>query len=185
MLKPFTVLGVIGSLLFPVLAADLPRQAPDFKFKMPNGQEASLGQYKGKVVALEFLLTTCPHCQQTSMLMERLQKEYGPRGFQALGVAINDPSGALVRQYIQQYRLTYPVGFSTNRDAVVGFLQHPVMMSLMMPQLVFIDRNGNIQAQYAGTDDFFKNEEKNVRQQITNLLNSAGKSTRSQRKKGS
>jgi len=49
----------------------------------------------------------------------------------------------------------FPVGFS-QRDPVLAFLQHPVMLRLMMPQLVFIDREQVIRAQYAGDHAIFE-----------------------------
>jgi hypothetical protein len=36
------------------------------------------------------------------------------------------------------------------------FLQHPMMLIMYVPQLVFIDRKGVIQAQFQGGSDFFK-----------------------------
>jgi peroxiredoxin len=165
-------LGFIASV---APAAELPRPAKDFRFRLPGGQEVSLGQYKGKVIALEFLLTTCPHCQDTSRVMQKLYQELGPKGVQALGVSINDPDGRLTAQYIKQFGLSYPVGYQPNRDAVSDFLQHPIMVTMMMPQLVLIDRNGVIRAQYGGSDPFFNkaNEEQNLRKALLDLLKTA------------
>jgi len=43
-----------------------------------------------------------------------------------------------------------------------------------MPQLVFIDRKGEIRAQYAGDDKFFaEDQEKRMREQIEALLKEA------------
>ncbi len=47
----------------------------------------------------------------------------------------------------------------------------PPMARLIMPQLVFIDRQGTIRAQYRGEDKFFGDDlEKNMREQIESLL---------------
>ena len=129
--------------------------------------------HRGKVVALEFLLTTCPSCQRTSALMNRLYAEYGPRGFQPLGVAFNDGAQKLVPDYIRSLGLRYPVGFAS-RDPVFGFLQLSPIIRTNVPLLVLIDRKGQIRAQYAGGDPFFSNEEKNFRAALESLLNEAG-----------
>jgi hypothetical protein len=128
-----------------------------------------LSQHRGKVVALEFLLTTCPHCQTCSSLMNKLYQEYGARGFQPLGVAFNPMAGMLVPDYVKSLGLTFPVGWS-ERDPVQNYLQHPAMERMMVPQLVFIDRKGMIRAQFSGDSEFFKDEEKNMRAQIEALL---------------
>ena len=42
------------------------RKAPELAFNIPGQGQKLLSQYRGKVVALEFILTTCPHCQAAS-----------------------------------------------------------------------------------------------------------------------
>lgn len=158
---------------FSAQAATIPRPAQELTFKLAGGEQAKLSQWRGKVIMLEFLLTTCSHCQRTSQVMNKLQAEYGPRGVQGLGIAVNDPDGRLSAAYAKEYGLKYPVGW-VKHEVAVDFLQHPVMVSMMMPQLVFIDRKGVIRAQYPGTDPFFQNEEAGMRKMIESLLAESG-----------
>ena len=65
-----------------VLSAADPRPAPELVIKSATGQEQLLSKFRGKVVAVEFLLTTCPHCQKASQNLQKLYKELGPQGFQ-------------------------------------------------------------------------------------------------------
>jgi len=180
---------LLAGVAVPLRGADVPRPAPEMTIPLANGRQIRLSDFKGKVVALEFLLTTCPGCQRCSQTIEKLYKEYGPRGFQPLAVAINDMAQLLVQDYMRQYQITYPVGYAS-RDAAINFLQHPVMLTLMMPQLVFIDKTGTIRGQYPGTDKFFLDEEKNIRDMLEMLLKEtpAGKTSSSgktvARKKG-
>ncbi len=155
----------------PVTAANIPRPAGEYKFKTPSGEQ-TLSQYKGKVVVLEFLLTTCPACKRCSSTMERLQKEFASKGVQMLGVALNEGADKLIGQYVAEVGVTYPVGHGDYR-AALKFLQHPEIIRFMVPQLVFIDRQGIIRAQYPGTDAFFNNEEENMRKMIQSLLSPA------------
>lgn len=154
---------------FPLIAAQVPRPAPEFVIKFPDGQQKLLSQYRGKVLAVEFLLTTCPHCQDCSSLMNKMYAEYGAKGFQPIGIAFNPMSNMLVTDYVKDLGLKFPVGFS-ERDPVMEFLQHPAMERMLVPQLVFIDRKGVIRAQYSGDNPFFQDEEKNMRAQIESLL---------------
>lgn len=154
---------------FSLAGAQVPRPAPEFAVKLANGQQLLLSQYRGKVVALEFLLTTCPACQDASRLLNRLYKEYGPRGFQPIGVAFNDMAMMLVPDYIKDLGLNFPVGVGT-RESVMDFLQHSPILRMLVPQLVFVDRKGVIRAQYSADDPFFRDKEKNMRTQIEALL---------------
>jgi cytochrome oxidase Cu insertion factor (SCO1/SenC/PrrC family) len=152
-----------------LVGAEVPRQSPEFALTLPGGQQELLSKYKGKVVALEFLFTTCPHCQKSAMLLSKLQHEYGPKGFQAIGVAIN-PNPDLAG-FTAQYATAFPVGAGT-RDSAFQYLQHSIMApNFYVPQMVFIDKKGVIRAQHSGTDDFLGDQqEANMRGMIEKLL---------------
>ena len=162
----------------PLLAgAEVPRPAPEFVIKLPNGRPLLLSSFRGKVVALEVLMTTCPYCKTCSAIMNKLYKEYGPRGFQALGVAFNPMAAMLVPDYAKELQLNFPVGVA-EREPVLGFLQQSPLERMLVPQLIFIDRKGVIRAQHSGDSPFFADEEKSMREQIEALLKEpAGRKT--------
>lgn len=167
----------------------VPRPSPEFVVQMVNGKSILISQYKGKVVCVEFLLTTCPHCQKASQILEKLYKEYGPRGFQPIGCAINaetpEMAKLLVPSYAQAYNLTFPIGYS-KREPVVSYLEHPVMQQMFMPAIAVIDKKWNIRAQHMGGEDFFVEEEKNMRKLLDTLLAEGGATApRSTKKKSS
>jgi peroxiredoxin len=163
-------------------AADVPRKAPELAVQMTDGQQVLLSQFRGKVVMIDFVHTTCPHCQNASSIVERLYKEYGPRGFQPLGVAFNDNASLLVPEFAKMLGLTYPVGVAS-RDTVLEYLQHSLAEPLYVPQMIFVDRSGEIRAQHGGiNDDFLKGDlERHMRDQIESLLKEPAPS---QHKKG-
>ena len=162
---------VIGLLVAATCAigAEIPRPSPELAIQMPNGQQELLSKHKGKVVVVEFLLTTCPHCQNSSKILSRLKDEFGAKGFQPLGVAINPEAD--VNDFVAKFNVNFPVGKGT-RETAYGFLQHSIMApSFYVPQMVFIDRQGIIRAQYGGGDPFFAaNEEANIRGMVEKLL---------------
>lgn len=178
--------------LFPLLlcvaslaaGAEIPRPSPDFAVDLNNGRQIHVSEYKGKVVVLAFILTTCPHCQFTSRVLTKLQHEYGTHGFQVIASAINDMANMLVPDFIKDFQPAYPVGFN-QREAAEDYLQHPVMFRLLMPQVVVIDRKGTIRAQYAGDDKFFveAEQEKNFRELLEPLLKEGQRQTAARQKK--
>lgn len=165
--------AVSAMLLLPVAAMDVPRPAPEFVIHMPNGGQTLLSQYRGKVVCIEFLFTTCPHCQTASQLMSRLQTQYGPKGFQALGVAFNDMANMLVPDFVRDFKVNYPVGYSP-REPINGFLQNPPDNALHVPQIVFIDKKGVIRQQSLPRGDSTTATEANMRKMIETLLAEPG-----------
>jgi peroxiredoxin len=150
-------------------AAEVPRRAPEFAFQLPGGQQVLLSEYRGKVVLLEMLYTTCPSCQNSARMLSRFSTEYGPRGFQPLGVAFNDMASLLVPDFIKQAQTSFPVGYSP-RDPVLAFLQHPTILRFVVPQMVLVDRKGMIRGQTTaeGGEAFY--EEKSLRERIEALL---------------
>lgn len=152
-----------------LLGAQVPRPSPEFTVLTPGGGKLLLSQFRGKVVAVEFLYTTCPHCQHASALMNKLYAEYGPKGFQPLGVAFNPMSNMLVGDFVRGLGLKYPVGFSS-RDAVVHYLQHDPNYMLHVPQMVFIDKKGTIRHQSLPMNDSQAHSESYMRSMIEKLL---------------
>ena len=148
-----------------------PRPAKEFDFVTPSGQHILLSSLKGKVVIVQGLLTTCPHCQAYSQLLTKMQQEYGARGFQAMGIAY-DVDGPTAQSYVNTYHVGFPVGYAS-RDAMLSFLGHSVLERLTVPQIVIIDRKGVIQTQSAAEGTPELQQEQNVRQWIEKLLGPA------------
>jgi len=150
-------------------AQQVPRPAGEFSITLPNGSVTLLSQYSGKVVCLAFISTTCPHCQHTTQLLSTLQNESASRGVQILAAAFNPDAKQLVPGFIAQFRPTFPVG-SAERDTVLEYEQASLVKTNYVPELLFIDRHRVIRAQYNGGDDFFKDQEKNIRNMLDTLL---------------
>jgi peroxiredoxin len=135
-------------------APPIQRHSPEFVIHFPDGSQSLLSSYRGKVVGLLFVYTTCIHCQHTSQLFSKLNTEFGARGFQPIDVAFNDMSNLFVKDFVKDNGVNYPVGFSA-REPVLDFLKIPVIERFVVPQIVWIDRKGNIRSQTnaMGTDE--------------------------------
>jgi thiol-disulfide isomerase/thioredoxin len=138
----FVALGVSAFAAPPVV----PRPAKELEIIEPGGKHDLLTSYRGKVVVVQFLFTTCPHCQAYSQLLTKIQNEYGPKGFQALGAAFNEADNGMVTNYIAQYKVGFPIG-PVGRDTVLSFLGFSLMDRLVVPQIVLIDKKGQIREQ--------------------------------------
>lgn len=124
-------------------APPVPRPAKQLEIVEPSGKHDLLSNYKGKVVVVQFLSTTCPHCQAFSQLLTKLQGEYGPKGFQALGAAFNEATPEMVKEYTAKYATGFPVG-PMDRNTVLGFMGFSVMDQVYVPQIAIVDRRGQI-----------------------------------------
>jgi peroxiredoxin len=155
----------------------MPRKAPELTIVEPSGKQTLLSSYRGKVVALAFIMTTCPHCQAECGVLTKLQGELGSKGFQPLAVAFNDNSQFLVPGFVENLHITFPVGYIKERQTVLDYLHtSDDPPGWNVPQMVLIDRKGMIVAQSAPKGSPELQEETSLRQKITDLLGSSKKS---------
>lgn len=153
------------------------RKAPELAFTVAGQGPKLLSQYRGKVVALEFILTTCPHCQAASHVMTKLQGEFGADSLQVLDLAINgldqgrtpEQATALVDKFRADFQVGFPVGWIP-QDQMMAFMGFSMAQRMMVPQLVLIDRRGFIHYQTPPLGDANSMQEETIRDRIKELL---------------
>jgi peroxiredoxin len=128
------------------------RPSPEFKIRLIDNSQITLSSFRGKVVAFLFMHTTCPHCQHAAEVVSHLYSEYGARGFQPVGVTFNSMANLYVRDFIKDHNVTFPVGFDTPEN-VMNYLGFSIMDRYVVPQIVWIDRKGNIRSQTSPMGD--------------------------------
>jgi thiol-disulfide isomerase/thioredoxin len=158
------------------IAAETPRPSPPLTIERLGAPSVELSQYRGKVVALAFIFTTCSHCQDLTKTLGPLSREYALRGVQVLECAFNDDAKQNMAAFLQQFQAPFPVGW-TSRAAAMAYLQRSILETkpLYVPHMVFLDRRGIIQADYPGESDFMKDPATNIRAELEKLLKPAAK----------
>ena len=131
----------------------------------------TLNSYRGKVLLFVFISTTCPHCQDFTRELVPLAKEYAPKGVQVLECAIDPGADKAVPGFIQQFQPPFPVGYSTQAE-VDKFVGRSIIDTrpFYVPHILFLDRQGRIEAEFPGTSDFLTNPAGNTRAQLDKLL---------------
>jgi peroxiredoxin len=156
----------------------VPRKSPEFTVTDPSGKQILLSSFKGKVVVMPFMFTTCPHCQNEAKMLTKLQRELGPNVV-ILGTAFNDGVNAqVVNQFVREFGVGFPVGVAS-REAVINYLGLSVMDRWVVPQIAIIDKKGNVVAQSQPTGSPELQDENYLRTLITKLLKEGGSATSS------
>jgi peroxiredoxin len=150
------VLTAVVALVFlgvSLIAADEEnvRKAPELAINVPGQAQKLLSEYTGKVVALEFIFTTCPHCQAASKYLTKLQTEFKAKGLQVIDVAVNPNADLLVENFAKDMQVNFPVGW-VSQDQMISFMGFS-SARFVVPQLVLIDRKGTIHYQTPATED--------------------------------
>lgn len=130
-------------------AEDVNSPAPELEVKMESGQIVKLSSLKGSPVLVEFFSTTCPHCQQSAASIERVLRNYGPKGLKIVAVVTEEAQRLGFPEFRQKYGATYPMGV-VKRDDSYRFFNLSVMKPFYVPSFAFIDKNGIMRTRFVG-----------------------------------
>lgn len=114
---------------------------PDFTLKGLDGKTHDIAEWNGKVVVLNFWATWCPPCRKEIPSFIDLEKKYGARGVQFVGVAVDDPKA--VRPYIEKMGVNYPILIGDN-DKTIRISKEYGNRLGALPYTVLINRDGHI-----------------------------------------
>jgi cytochrome c biogenesis protein CcmG/thiol:disulfide interchange protein DsbE len=144
------LLGCLGCSLSPVNAAtELKPEnerhvAPDFALKDADGKLVHLSDYKGKVVVLDFWATWCGPCRIEIPWFTDLQRNQKDKGFEVLGVSMDDEGWEVVKPFLTEVGVNYRVVMGNDSTAqAYGGVD-------ALPTTFLIDREGKIAAVHVG-----------------------------------
>jgi peroxiredoxin len=115
-----------------------PALAPDFSVTDLSGKTVRLSALRGRVVVLNVWTTWCPPCRDEMPSMERLYRALAGPDFELLAVSEDDGGVDLVRRFVEELAVTFPVLYDPERQVgrrygVWGY-----------PETFVIDRAGRI-----------------------------------------
>jgi peroxiredoxin len=119
------------------------RRAPGFSLPDLHGQQHDLQEYRGKIVLLDIIQTTCPHCQKLADILEKVVAKYGSK-VAVLTFAIPRDTTATVAGFVSDHKVTTPVLFDCGQAAASYLKVTPQNPTVNVPHLFLIDRQGMI-----------------------------------------
>ena len=132
--------AAVAALLLATPSANL-----KFSFKDIDGKKTSLSQFKGKVILLDFWATWCVPCKAEIPGFIELQKKYGARGLQIVGISVDD-SPATAKKYATEMKMNYPVLLAEGKEDILKAYD-PIPS---IPVSIIIDRDGRIVGRHVG-----------------------------------
>jgi peroxiredoxin len=149
----------------------LPRKVMPFGIQTGPGKYTWLSEYEGKTCVVAFILTTCPHCQFTTGILNKLQGEFANRGVQFIESAAEPMAGLHVAEFKAKFHPAFPVGYN-DEGYIAKFLGFPENAPMLFPTIAIIDRQGMIRVQFTGDDPSMNKDiqEKSLREAIEKAL---------------
>jgi hypothetical protein len=149
----------------------VPRPAGDIGIQTGPGQYIWLSQYSGKTCILAFILTTCPHCQFTTGILNRIQKDYADRGVQVIESAVEPMSSLHIPDFVKKMGTIFPVGYN-EQNYVAKFLGFPENAPMLFPSIAMVDAKGILRVQYDPDDKRLANDtqEKTLREDLDKTI---------------
>ncbi len=131
----------------PSSSAELAATVMQAGFKTLDGKTKKLSDYSGKVLIVDLWATWCGPCRQEIPHLIEMAKDYKSKGVEVVGLTTEDPAsqGDQVKQFSQQFKINYPVGFADAQMA--GGLMNG---RNGIPQTIIIGRNGKIVKHFVG-----------------------------------
>jgi peroxiredoxin len=113
--------------------------APEISVADLDGRPVDLGEYRGKVLLVDFWATTCAPCVEAFPDMRRLYNLHHPKGFEIVGVSL-DEDATIVKTFREKSRLPWRMALSSTDIERTRERYH----AETIPSLFLIDRDGRV-----------------------------------------
>lgn len=151
-MRKFLLLAAAATLSVAFAAGELSgRRAPGFALPDLNLNYHDIQDHRGKVVIVDIMRTSCPHCLAVSKNLERIKTKFGSKV--AVLSIVNPPDNqADVSRFLIQNKLTTPVLFDCGQVSAVYMKISPQNPSITIPHIFIIDQQGMIRNDFAYND---------------------------------
>ena len=143
---------LMAALLLPAADQFSNRRAPGFSLPDTKFHQHDTQDYRGKVLIIDVMLTTCPICSQLADTLVAVKKKYGDK-VAILSIVTLPDTFADADKFAAWHSITWPIVFDSGQ-AIASYMEAtPANPQVHFPHLFVIDGQGMIRNDYEGTDD--------------------------------
>ncbi|MFA6001705.1 MAG: TlpA disulfide reductase family protein [Thermoleophilia bacterium] len=124
-------------------------QAPDFTYPLYGGGDATLSDFRGKVVLVNIWNTTCLECKKEMPYMQREYETFKNKPFEILAISTDGDGAKVIEPFLKQLveyvdkksvpvKLTFPILMDT-KDEVASTYQ-----TIKYPESFILDKDGKV-----------------------------------------
>ena len=147
----------------------LPASVTEAELRALTGAPIKLSNYAGKVLLVNLWATWCGPCRLETPELVKLNKEFRSQGLEVIGLSTENPdeSADQVREFVQNYKVDYRVGWSGSQVAVALMQGRDAI-----PQSFVISRSGRIIRRFVGFNASATPDQ--IREAVQEALNDKG-----------
>jgi thiol-disulfide isomerase/thioredoxin len=123
--------------------------APPVSYTLLDGSPHRLDELRGKVVLVNFWATSCAICMAEMPQIIATHRQYAPRGYDTLAVAMHYDPPALVSRFAQTRQLPFGVVIDNT-----GGIARDFGDVRLTPTTFVLNKRGEIVKRYVGAPDF-------------------------------
>jgi peroxiredoxin len=128
------------------------RRAPGFSLSDSHFQQHDTQDYRGKVLLVDFIQTTCGICQHLTDILLKVKTNYGDKiGIMSI-MTLPDNYGT-VDKFATEHKIPWPMLFDSGQVMMSYLKVTPSNPKVEFPHLFIIDKVGTIRDDYNGNDD--------------------------------
>jgi peroxiredoxin len=128
------------------------RRAPGFSLADSKFQQHDPQDYKGKVLIVEFMQTTCSICMRLTESLLQVKAKYGDK-IGILSVTTLPDNYQKADQFAAEHKVTWPILFDSGQVMMSYLKVTPANPKVNFPHLFIIDGNGTIREDFEGAED--------------------------------
>lgn len=111
---------------------------PAYSATWLDGSKLDVATMRDKVVLLNLWATWCGPCRTEIPELEMIHQKYAARGFQVVGVSVDESGAQAVKEFVDEQKVTYPIALDPEGKLA------SIFQTSVLPTSVLIDRNGRI-----------------------------------------
>jgi peroxiredoxin len=128
------------------------RRAPGFSLPDSNLNYHDLADYRGKVILVDLMKTSCPVCNSSHRIFEAVRQKYPDKVTILTIVTTAEDNTGTVRQFVGNNSVKTPILFDCGQVFASYLKLTPQKSNVGLPHLFLVDQNGMIRNdwEYAG-----------------------------------
>lgn len=135
---------------------------PNCLATLANGEKnLDLGEFKGRVILIDFWATWCPPCKKSMPFLNSLRNKHQKEGFEIVAINVDEDTQT-AKEFLKSNPVDYALAFDAKGDC-------PSVFDVKaMPSSYLVDKTGTIRLVHLGFRD---GDEQIIRENVEKLLN--------------